>query len=85
MTQFEFLLSTPAQSSLRNAHPVGHTTDTPYDCSNRVIMALPAMLCYISYIIKCTTYHVYFTVRNEGGAFQDEIITLRMHSGQFET
>jgi hypothetical protein len=43
------------------------------------IMAIPAMLCYLPCIIECNV-----SVRNEGSLFQNEIITLRIHSGQFE-
>jgi hypothetical protein len=34
-----------------------------------------------SYVV---THHVYFIVRNEGSVFQNEIWTLRIHSGHFE-
>jgi hypothetical protein len=40
------------------------------------------MLCYIRCIINC---NIYLIVRNAGSVFQNEISTLQVHSGHFET
>jgi hypothetical protein len=47
-------------------------------------MTISAILCSTLWIISVVMCHVYLIVRNEGSVFQNEISTLRIHSGHFE-